>query len=334
MDWDKRSVLITGGNGFIGANLIHRLINMDVPMIRVIDNMERDKHYNLNNINEKVEFIQGDLRDKKVCLEACKDIDIVFHFASKVGGIAFYKEYAADVLSYNISIDMQMLEAARKTKIRRYIYLSSAYVYPLGRMQDPYSIPISEAEAIPAQPAISYGWAKLIGETALQYTVEQDQTMKGVILRLSNVYGPYQSMDLKRGSIIPVLIRRAIEYPNLKPYLIYGAGEETRSYCYISDALDALCQAVEKLSEYQLIGPLNIGSEDRIRIIDLAGKIIDISGKKIKVERKKAPPPVLMSQTLDCSQANLVLAGLKTKVTIDEGLQKMYTYVNDKMNFQ
>ena len=104
MDWDKCSVLITGGNGFIGTTLIHRLINMDVPMIRVIDNMERDKHFNLNNINEKIEFIQADLRDKTICLEACKGIDIVFHFASKVWGISFYKEYAADVLSYNIYI--------------------------------------------------------------------------------------------------------------------------------------------------------------------------------------------------------------------------------------
>ena len=79
-----------------------------------------------------------------------------------------------------------------------------------------------------------------MGEIALQYAVEQEDELKGVILRLSNFYGPYQSTDLDRGSIIPVLIRRAIEYPDLSPFSIYGSGNETRTYCHIYDILDAL----------------------------------------------------------------------------------------------
>ena len=332
MYWNETNVLITGGNGFLGTNLVHRLIDLGVQKIRVVDNLERDKHYNLHAVDKKVEFINGDLRDQSVCHAACGGMDVVFHLASKVGGIAFYKEYAADVFNHNIAIDMQMLEAARQTNIWGYVYISSAYVYPLERMKDPYSTPISETEAISTQPGISYGLAKFIGETALKYTIEQDQKMKGIIFRLSNVYGPCQNIDLKRGSIIPVLIRRAIEYPDLKPYLIYGTGIETRSYCYISDVLDALCYAIEKLSEFQLIGPLNIGSEHRISILDLAEKIIDISGKNIKVEKKKASPPVAMSQTLDCSQARKILDGWQPKMSLQEGLENMYAYVMDKIN--
>jgi len=332
LNWDEIAVLITGGNGFLGTNLVHRLIDLGVKKIRVVDNLDRDKQYNLQIFENNVEFINGDLRDQAVCYAACKGMNIVFHLASKVGSIGFYKEYATDVLSHNTTIDTQMLEAARSSNISCYVYISSAFVYPLSRMQEPFSTPISENEAIPAKPAISYGWAKLIGETALQYAVEQDNTIKGIIFRLSNFYGPHQSTDLERGSIIPVLIRRAIENPGLHPLPIFGSGNETRTYCYISDVLDAICIAVEKVKNYQIIGPLNVGSEEPIRIIDLTNKIIGISGKNIMVEKKSAPPPVTMSQTLDCSQAGLVLDGWEPKVSLQEGLEKMYAYVSDKMN--
>ena len=332
MNWDEIAVLVTGGNGFLGTNLVHRLIDLGVKKIRVVDNLDRDKQYNLQIFENNVEFINGDLRDQSVCHTACKGMNIVFHLASKVGSIGFYKMNAADVLSHNTAIDTQMLEAARSSNISCYVYISSAFVYPLSRMQEPFSTPISENEAIPAKPAISYGWAKLIGETALQYAVEQDNKIKGIIFRLSNFYGLHQSPDLERGSIIPVLIRRAIEYPDLHPFPIFGSGNETRTYCYISDVLDALCVAVEKVKNYQIIGPLNVGSEEPIRIIDLTNKIIGISGKNIKVEKKSAPPPITMSQTLDCSQAGLVLDGWKPKVTLQEGLERMYAYVSNGMS--
>ena len=332
MNWDEIAVLVTGGNGFLGTNLVHRLIDLGVKKIRVVDNLDRDKQYNLQIFENNIEFINGDLRDQSVCHAACKGMNIVFHLASKVGSIGFYQEYATDVLSHNTTIDTQMLEAARSSNISCYVYISSAFVYPLSRMQEPFSTPISENEAIPAKPAISYGWAILIGETAFQYAVEQDNTIKGIIFRLSNFYGPHQSADLERGSIIPVLIRRAIEYPDLHPFPIFGSGNETRTYCYISDVLDTLCIAVEKVKNYQIIGPLNVGSEEPIRIIDLTNKIIGISGKNIKVEKKSAPHPVTMRQTLDCSQAGLFLDGWKPKVSLKEGLEKMYAYVSDKMN--
>jgi len=332
MNWHKCAVLVTGGNGFLGINLVQRLIDFGVSKIRIIDNLDRQKNFTMYNKDKGVEFINGDLRDKSLCLEACKGIDIIFHCASKVGSIGFYQKYAADILSHNTTVDTQMLEAARCSNISCYVYISSAFVYPIERMLDPHSPAIKESEVIPANPAISYGWSKLIGEMALQYAVEQDNRIKGIILRLSNFYGPHQSADLERGSIIPVLIRRAIEYPNLYPFQIFGSGNETRTYCYISDVLDAICRAVEKVKNYQIIGPLNVGSEESIRIIDLTNKIIGISGKNIKVEKRSAPPPVTMSQTLDCSQAGVVLDGWKPKVSLQEGLEKMYVYVSDKMN--
>ena len=176
-------------------------------------------------------------------------------------------------------IDGHVLEAVRKSNVWGYLYASSAYVYPLERMQDPYSEALNEDDLTSAVPAVSYGWAKLIGEQAVQYAVAQDENLKAAIFRLANPYGPNQSINLERGSIIPVLIRRAIEYSRFKSYSIFGTGEETRSFCYISDVIDSIILSIKKMNgSRRLIGPLNIGSEERIRIIDLARKIIEISG--------------------------------------------------------
>ena len=328
--WDNKKVLVTGGGGFIGANLVERLIEVGA-IVRVVDNFERGGTENLASLKDAIDILHGDLREKAVCFDACKGIDTVFHLASKVGGIGYYIQNPADVILQNLLIDIQMLEAARKCRVTRYLYASSAYVYPIERMQDPYSTPLREEEAIPANPAVSYGWAKLLAENALKYSVEQDNLLKGVILRLANPYGPLQGIDLQRGSIIPVLIRRAIEYPHLKPFTIKGSGQETRSYCYIDDTLDAMVIAMEKLNESDLIGPLNVGSEDRIRIIDLAKEIIKLSGKDIEVVKEPAPPPLTSSQTLNCSMASEVLDGWKPGVTLNEGLKKMYCYIEEQL---
>ena len=328
---DNARVLVTGGNGFLGSNLVHRLIEMDVSSIRVVDNLERGNICGLDTDNSQIEFLNCDLTDPRSCVKACNNIDIVFHCASKVGSIGYYENNAADILSNNITIDTEMLKAAQASNISLYVYFSSAFVYPVHRMQEPFGIPINELEAIPANPAISYGWAKLIGEIALQYAVQKDSNLRGIILRLSNFYGPNQSVDLKRGSIIPVLIRRALEYPNLSPFSIIGSGQETRTYCYISDVLDAIILAVKQNNKHKMIGPLNIGSEEPIRIHDLAMKVIQISGKNIDIVNLEAPQPKTLSQTLDCAQAKILLNGWKSKVCLDDGLRIMYSHISETL---
>ena len=150
----------------------------------------------------------------------------------------YYKKNAFEVFSHNVMIDNLLISAAIENKVNFFGYVSSAFVYPIELMSQIDSPPILESQDLPANPAISYGWAKFMGERSLQYALKNNQKMKGAIYRLANVYGPGQSIDLDRGSIIPVLIRRALEYPKLASYKIYGEGIETRSYCHINDVLE------------------------------------------------------------------------------------------------
>jgi UDP-glucuronate decarboxylase len=128
-----------------------------------------------------------------------------------------------------------------------------------------------------------------------------------------------------------VLTRRAVEYPQQGPFSIKGRGEETRSYCYISDVLDSMLLAMAKVDGCGLLGPLNIGSEKGIRIIDLARQIADISGKGMEVVRLPGPSSV-WSQAMDCSKSKQLLDGWEPKVSLREGLTRTYTYWEARLN--
>ena len=329
--WKHRRVLVTGGGGFIGRNLVAKLLEQNAS-VRVAENFERGMPANLAPLRDQIEIAEGDLRDAAVCGRACDGVEAVFHLASKVGSSDFYRRFPADVVLHNFMLDAQMLEAARRCRVSRYLHVSSAFIYPVERQLEPDAAPLREEEAYPPNPANSYGWAKLMAEKALEYTVAQESDLRGVILRFSNIYGPHQSIDLERGSIVPVLVRRAVEYPQVQPFSIRGNGQETRTYCYVSDAVEAMLRAMEKLDTQRLVGPLNIGSEEKIRIIDLARRVIAVSGKDIELVTLPAPPPVTQSQTLDCSKAREVLGGWQPNVNLHEGLRRLYRYVEGELN--
>jgi nucleoside-diphosphate-sugar epimerase len=329
--WSSKPVLVTGGGGFIGLNLVGRLLR-EGARVRVAESFERGGAERLAPLRKDLELVEGDLRETEVCDRACRDVEVVFHLASKVGSGDFYRRFPADVLLHNFMLDAQVLQAARRSGVGRYLQVSSAFVYPLERQRDADAAPLREEEAYPPAPANSYGWAKLMAERALEYAVEQDGALRGAVLRFSNVYGPHQSIDLERGSIVPVLVRRAVEYPRLQPFSIRGSGEETRTYCFVGDAVAAMLLTVEKLDGHPFLGPLNIGSEERIRIVDLARKVIALSGKGMDLVSLPAPPPVTRSQTLDCSRARTLLDGWQAKVTLEEGLKDVYRYVEAELN--
>lgn len=142
-----------------------------------------------------------------------------------------------------------------------YLFASSAHVYPIDLQMTPDAPPIIEAQAYPANPELSYGWAKLMGEKLILYSIEQGCTTCAAIPRLIGAYGPNQDLELATGSAIPVFCRRAIEYPKRSPFVVLGTGDETRSFHFISDTVDALLLAVEKLTDHKVLGPFNLGAE-------------------------------------------------------------------------
>ena len=323
--WKGRRVLVTGGAGFIGQNLALRLVELGAQ-VRIVDNLFRDRPGSRGKHLEDVEFLEKDLLDPVGCREACQGTEVVFHMASRVGPSSYYAQRPLEVLSRNLAIDTQVIQVAVEAGVQRYFYPSSVFVYPAERQTSPDASPLREEEAAPAHPPLSYGWAKVIGEKMVEYAVAEIPGFRAATGRLIGVYGPGQDIDLERGSIIPVLLRRAYEYPQRGPFQMKGTGRETRSYCYIDDVADAILKSVEALEGSPLIGPVNIGSEGRISILDLAREVVAVSGKEIEIQLVPGETAV-WGQSVDCSRARSLLDGWRPRTSLRDGLRRSYEYV-------
>lgn len=325
--WRGRQVLVTGGAGFLGSNLVERLLELGAR-VRVADSRERAAAP--HGWERAVEFRPADLRDPRACRDACAGQEVVFHFASRVGSSDYYRRHPGRVLTDNILLDAQLLAAAAEAGVARYLYPSSSMVYPRARQQSPAAPALKEDEALPADPPNSYGWAKLVGEKAVESVAAAEASeLRAAILRLENVYGPGQDIDFERGSLLPVLARRALEYPQT-PFQVRGTGRETRCYCYVTDAVEACLRALEALDRRRLLGPLNVSGEERVSVRQLVDMVVRLSGKAIPLEWIPGETP-LWGQVVECRRAQAELAGWRAGVSLPEGLRRLFADVEERL---
>ena len=188
---------------------------------------------------------------------------------------------------------------------------------------------IKESDAYPANPELTYGWAKLIGEKAIESAVVEYDWMNVAIARFIGIYGPNQDFQLETGSVIPVFSHRGVRYPEV-PFSIWGTGTETRSYCFIEDALDCIQKMVEALDEKQLVGPYNVGKGERCTISDIAETVVEISGKDIQIEYDTTKNTVIWGQWCDCSLVKEEL-GWEAKTSLREGLEVVYNDIKNRL---
>ena len=326
--WRGKKVLITGGAGFIGSSLAHNLF-LEGAELTLVDNLERGSLDYIYSLQSEVNFLELDLRSYDECLEVTKNIDIIIHLASKVGGIGFYQSRPFEVMVDNINIDSNIIKASVSNGIKRFFYASSAHVYPLELQMSPECPLISEEQAPPADPELSYGWAKLVGEKTLQFAAQENPEMRIAMARYVGIYGKNQDFQLETGSVIPVFSHRAIRYPKV-PFSIWGTGEETRSYCFIDDAIECTKLMIEQMEEQNVVGPLNVGRQELTKIKDIANKLVAISGKDVILEYDENKKTTIWGQLCDCSRAKELL-GWEAKTSLEDGLKVVYEDVKSRI---
>ena len=308
--------MITGGGGFIGSHLARYLLQQG-NFVRIVDlnfpDYIKEKYY-----SEKLKL---DLRNWENCLTATVGIDKVYNLAANMGGIGFITAVGAEVMHDNVLINTHMLEAARQNKVKRYLFSSSACVYPTYKQTDPNVKGLKEEDAIPADPDNFYGWEKLYTEKMCE-AYQRDYGMDIRMVRYHNVYGPEGTYKGGREKSPAALCRKVAEANNPGTITIWGDGKQTRSYCYIDDAI----RGTVMLMESDWDKPINIGSERLVTIDELADIIIGISGKKITREYDLSAPQGVRGRNADISLPRKVL-GWEPRVSLEEGLTRTYKWI-------
>jgi GDP-D-mannose 3',5'-epimerase len=314
-------VLVTGGGGFVGSHLARYLLQQG-NFVRVAD-VKYDDYLQGEYFSEKLTI---DLRIFENSLKATKGIDKVYNLAANMGGIGFITEIGADIMHDNTLINTFMLEAARQNKVKRYLFTSSACVYPTYRQTDPKVKGLKEEDAYPADPDNFYGWEKLYTEKMCE-AYQRDYKMDIRVLRYHNIYGPEGTYEGGKEKSPAALCRKVAAAENPGSIEIWGDGNQTRSYCYIDDAVNGTIA----LMESDFTKPINIGSDRLVTINELADMIIKTSGKKITKKYNLAAPQGVRGRNADLTLVKQVL-NWQPHVTLEEGLAKTYEWIREQVN--
>ena len=312
-------VLVTGAGGFIGHHLVNYLVDKGY-WVRGADIKEPE--YEPTRAHE---FMLLDLRRWENCQQAVEGIDEVYHLAADMGGIGYISSVHADIARNDILINTHMLEAARLAGVQRFLFSSSACVYPDYRQEDADVVALKEEFAHPAAPEEGYGWEKLFTEKLCQYYYE-DYGMETRVARFHNVYGPLGTYDGGKEKA-PAAISHKIALANqIDEIEIWGDGQQTRSFMYVDDCVEG----VHRLMHSDIRQPLNLGTEELVTINQLVDMIAEIAGKKITKRHDLSKPQGVRGRNSDNTLIRELL-GWEPKTPLVEGLRPTYTWIEGEL---
>jgi len=313
-------ILVTGAGGFIGYHLVAYLKRKGYWVRGV------DLKYPEFGATEADEFEILDLRRWDNCLQATRGVDEVYALAADMGGMGFISSHHGQILHNNALINIHTLEAARVNSVKRYLFTSSACVYPEFKQTETDVIPLREEDAYPAQPQDAYGWEKLIVERFCIHYME-DYGIETRIVRFHNIFGPLGTWEGGREKA-PAALCRKIAIAKLTgnhEIEIWGDGKQTRSFCYIDDCVVGLYILMQ--SDHH--NPINLGQDHMVSINQLADIIQDIAG--IKVTRKHVPGPQgVRGRNADLTLIRKIL-GWEPKISLEEGLARTYKWIEEQV---
>lgn len=301
-------ILVTGGSGFIGTNLIKHLLSLGCNQIRATYHEHPPFLH-----QEAVEYVKADLTSKTDCKKVVSGRDYVFMCAAKTFGAAAMKADPLALVTPNILMNSLMLEAAYEAKVKKFLFISSSAAYP------PTNHPVKEEEMFIDDPHEAYygvGWMKRFSEILCKmYAQKIKNPMATVVVRPSNIYGPYAKFNFQTSHMQHALIRRVVEKQN--PIEVWGTGKDVRDLIFIDDFIDGLMLAFIKSDVFLAV---NVASGKARTVQQILETIQRVDGWKAEIRFNRAKPTTIPSRLINTDLAEKIL-GFKAKTTLEEGMR-------------
>ena len=306
--------LVTGGAGFIGSHIAERLVG-EGHEVRIIDNLSSGHRENFAGFADKVEFVEGDIRDLGLLERLTQGCDWVFHQAAVVS-VPYSVEHPQETHDVNIQGTLNVLLAARKNKVKRVMFACSAATYG----EDPE---LPKRETMAPQPCSPYGVEKITGEYYLG-VFNQLYEVETVSLRYFNVFGPRQDPRSPYSGVISIFVDRTLTD---KTPLVFGDGEQYRDFVYVGNVVDAnmLAATVPEAAGRCY----NVGCGEKTSLNDLLRTLGKLAGKQLRADYTDPRAGDIRESVADISRIEAEL-GYAPKVGVEEGLRHLLDYERAK----
>lgn len=307
--FERKNILIAGGAGFVGINLIKRLLKCGANVTATLHNKPTVIK------DERVRYLQCDLTKPEDCARAVEDAEYVFMCAANTSGAAVMEKTPLVHVTPNVVMNTLMLEASYKASVRKFLFVSSNTVYPAA------DHPVKEDEMIPGQLFEKYfcvGWMKQFTEVLCRMYAEKiRKAMNTVIVRPANIYGPNDDFEWETSHVLPALIRKVVERHD--PIEVWGDGNDIKDFIYIDDFVEGILLAMEKLDTFV---PVNIATgvpcsiRQALDTILQADEYIDAN-----VVFNSSKPTMIPKRLIDTTRAKQLLC-FEARTSIIEGIKK------------
>ncbi len=314
--------LVCGAGGFIGGHLVKNLMEEGHEVV-CADIKPLEFWFQISDKNKNFSL---DLKEYENCLEVTKGVNFIYNMACNMGGMGFIENNKAECM-LSVLINTNLLRACLTNKVQRYFYSSSACVYN-GQKQKVTFVPgLKEEDAYPAEPEDGYGWEKLFSERMCRH-FKEDFGLETRVVRYHNVYGPLGTYDGGREKAPAALCRKIADAKinNKKEIEVWGDGEQTRSFMYITDCLDG----TKKIFNSDLIEPYNVGSSEQVSINQMIKMIEGIADYGVNKKYLLDKPKGVRGRSSDNTKIERDL-NWSPSINLNEGLKLTYKWIFDQL---
>ncbi len=313
--WESRTVLVTGGCGFVGSYLVEELVKEGAE-VSVVDNLEAGKVDNIASVAGSVRFTEADLIDFDACMSATQGIDTVINAVGRTRGVGYCSNHHGEMLFNNTAAQINMLEAARRNGVKRFTVISSSCVYPDDAPAPTPELPV--VTELPESVSAGYGWAKRVAELQAMY-YSREYGIATTICRPANIYGGrYLWRGEEDSHVVPVLVKKILDGQD--PVVVWGDGRQSRDFVHGRDAAMYLMMLTERCPPVEAV---NIGSGEDVSIRDLLSVICRVSGLEPEILYDTSKPVGRRRKCADVALLRELTDNTGPRIGLDEGIRDM-----------